>query len=287
MRTHYVADTPIDDDRLAKDLDLCNSFRWSEAYSDYVSGGAYKSCMLWTPGGETGDGEVSRYDHGLPGAFTQYGNELTYVRELVSEVADLDRLNFVRLAKVQHSVGLPHRDLLELGDVPNDTRNAHRAHIPLVTDEECFFTERNTVYRMRKGEIWFLDATEIHSVAVLSAVARIHLMLDFVDAPSATPLVSIAGRSAGDGIPGDRVVTRPPLPDADRAALLQLADVMTTDTINDIFSIVGKKHHRYDGGGDFVWDTMVDIARAAADPALLPHIEELRRYFTIERAPSE
>jgi L-proline cis-4-hydroxylase len=287
MRTHYVADTPIDDARLAKDLDLADSLPWSEAHSDYVSGGAYKSCMLWTLGGVAGDGVVTKYDHRQPGAFTEFGNQLPYLRELLSTVVDLDRLNFVRLAKVQNSVIIPHRDLLELGELPDDTRNAHRVHIPLVTNEECYFNERNTVFRMRKGEIWFLDATEIHSVAVLSAEERIHLMLDFANTPSTKPLITIPGRSADAGIPEDRTVKRPPLTDADRAALLRLAGVMTMETVDDIFSIVIKKHYRYDGGDDFVWHTMIDIARACADPATLRHIEDLRRYFTIERAPYE
>ncbi|WP_422769203.1 aspartyl/asparaginyl beta-hydroxylase domain-containing protein [Plantactinospora sp. WMMC1484] len=282
-----MADTPIDDARLAKDLDLANSLPWSEAHSDYVSGGAYKSCMIWTLGGDAGDGVVTKYDHRQPGAFTQYGNQLPYLRELISAVVDLDRLNFVRLAKVQNSVIIPHRDLLELGDLPDDTRNAHRMHIPLVTNEDCFFSEGNTVYRMRKGEIWFLDASVIHSVAVLSAEERIHLMLDFVDAPSEKPLITIPGRGVEAGIPEDRTVKRPPLTDADRAALLRLADVATMETVDDIFSIVIKKYYRYDGGDDFVWNTMLDIARAAKDPAVLPHIKELHRYFTIERSPYE
>ena len=38
-------------------------------------------------------------------------------------------------------------------------------------------------------------------------------------------------------------------------------------------------------GDDFVWSTMIDIARACEDTETLPHIEELRRYFTIERSP--
>lgn len=287
MRTHYVADTSLDDVRLAKDLEKSDSFPWSEAHSDYVSGGAYKSCMIWTLGGDAGDGVVTKYDHRQPGAFTQFGNQLPYLRELITTVADLDRLNFVRLAKVRNSVIIPHRDLLELGDLPDDTRNAHRVHIPLITNEDCFFNEGNTVYRMRKGEIWFLDASEIHSVAVLSTEDRVHLMLDFVDVKSSEPLIKIGGRSADAGIPEDRTVKRPPLTDADRASLLQLADVITMDTVNEIFSIVIKKHYRYDGGDDFVWNTMIDIARASADPAMLKHIEDLRRYFTVERSAVE
>ncbi len=284
MRTHYVADTPLDDARLAKDLDASESFPWSEAHSEYVSGGAYKSCMLWTRGGHAGDGVVTKYDHSQPAAFTEYGRALPYLRELISTVVDLDRLNFARLAKVRNSVIVPHRDLLELSDIPDDVRNVHRAHIPLITNEDCLFNEGNTVYRMRRGEIWFLDASQIHSVAVLSAEERVHLMIDFVDAPSTKPLITIEGRSADAGIPRDRTVTRPPLTDTDRASLLRLAGVMTMETVSDIFSIVIKKHYRYDGGDDFVWTTMMDIARDSGDPEIIRHIEELRRYFTVERS---
>ena len=56
------------------------------------------------------------------------------------------------------------------------------------------------------------------------------------------------------------------------------------DTCNEIFSIVIKKHFRRDGGDHFVWNTMLAIARAAKDPAMLPHVEELRRYYTLERS---
>ena len=115
--------------------------------------------------------------------------------------------------------------------------------------------------------------------------ARIHLMLDFVNAPSEKPLITIPGHSADAGIPEDRIVKRLPVTDADRASLLRLADVMTMETVDEIFSIVIKKHYRCDGGDDFVWSTMMDIARACEDTETRRHIEELRRYFTIERSP--
>ncbi|MDJ0344811.1 aspartyl/asparaginyl beta-hydroxylase domain-containing protein [Streptomyces sp. H10-C2] len=284
MRTHYVGDTYLDESRLAKDLEQADSIPWSEAYSDYVFGGAWKSCMLWARGGDAGDGVVTHYDHDRPAAFSDFADQLPYLRELIAEVADLDRLNFVRLAKVQNSVIIPHRDLLELSELADETRNAHRMHIPLATNEDCFFNEGDTVYRMRKGEVWFLDASEIHSVAVLSSQERVHLMFDFVDVPSTKPLITVGGASPDAGIPADRTVKRPPLTDAAHAELMRLADVLTLETVNEIFSIVIKKHFRYDGGENFVWNSMIDIARAAADPAVLAHVEELRRHYTLERS---
>jgi Aspartyl/Asparaginyl beta-hydroxylase len=284
MRTHYVATMSLDDARLSKDLEQSASFVWSEAYSDYLFGGAWKNCTLWAPGGDNGDGVMTNYDYGQPSALTQYGNQLPYLHDLISTVADLDRLNFVRLAKVSDSVIIPHRDLLELSELSDDTRNAHRMHIPLATNENCFFNQGNTVFRMRKGEVWFLDASDIHSVAVMSNEPRFHLIFDFVNTPSSRSLITIDGQTEDAGIPDDRTVKRPSLADADYADLMRLGDVLTMDTFSEIFSIVIKKHFRYDGGDDFVWNTMMAIAGASKDAAVLPHAAERRRYYTLERS---
>ncbi|MGH3217155.1 MAG: aspartyl/asparaginyl beta-hydroxylase domain-containing protein [Streptosporangiaceae bacterium] len=279
-----MATTELDDARLAKDLERSASFVWSEAYSNYLFGGAWKSCMLWARGGDNGDGIMANYDHGQPSTFTQHGDQLPYLRDLIATVADLDRLNFVRLAKVSNSVIIPHRDLLELSELPDDTRNVHRVHIPLATNENNFFNQGNTVFRMRKGEVWFLDASDIHSVAALSNEPRVHLIFDFVNVPSSKPLITIDGAAEDAGIPDDRTVKRPSLADADYAGLMRLADVLTMDTFSEVFSIIIKKHFRYDGGDGFAWNTMIEIARASKDAAVLPHVEELRRYYILERS---
>ena len=283
MRTQYVTTVPFDSVRLAKEIDHSSSFRYSEAYSDYLIGGPWKSCMLWAAGGDSGDGLLTNYSHDRATAFTEYGRQLPYLQELITHTANLARLNFVRLAVFSRSVIVPHRDFLELDEVPDEARSAHRLHIPLATNEECFFSEDNVVYRMRAGEVWYFDASQIHSVASFSSAPRIHLIFDFVEKPDAGPLLSIEEDGTG-GIPADRIVSRPPLPDADRADLLRLADVLTMDNFSEVFSILIKKHFRFDGGQDFAWDTMTAIARDCKDPAVLPHTHELRRYYTLERS---
>lgn len=286
MHTHFVTAIPIDEDRLARDLRSSSTLPWSEAYSDYVFGGAWKSCVLWAPGGADGDGDgvVTHYAGDRPSTFTPSGRRLGYLRELIDAVADPARLNFVRLAKVSNSVIIPHRDLLELSHLPDTERNAHRLHIPLVTNDECFFSEGNTVFRMRQGELWFLNAAEIHSVAVLSDQERVHLMFDFVDRPSPHPLITVPGARSDVGIPTDSLVRRPCLTDADRRELDQLATVLSMDTFGEIFSIVIKKHFRHDGGEDFVWDTMIAMATACDDARVRRHASELRSHFTLERS---
>ncbi|WP_431873294.1 aspartyl/asparaginyl beta-hydroxylase domain-containing protein [Amycolatopsis sacchari] len=284
MRTQYVATVPLDDERLSADLGRAAEFRYSEAYSNYLIGGPWKSCMLWARGGDGGDGVLTNYSYEQEPAFTEQGRELPYLQEIITKVADLGRLNFARLAVFSDSVIVPHRDYLELAEIPEGARSAHRVHIPLVTHDACFFSEHNVVYRMRKGEVWFFDASRIHSVASFSKEPRIHLILDLVDVPAPGPLVKVGEASDEERIPPGRLVARPALPEGEREALRRLADVLTMDSFNEVFSIVIKKHFRFDGGDDFAWRTMTELARECADPAVLPRTEELRRYFELERA---
>jgi len=284
MRTRYVSTIELDADRLAKDLEHSTSFKYSEAYSDYLIGGPWKNATLWARGGDAGDGVLTNYAYDRESTFTEYGAQLPYLQEVITNTVDTSRLNFVRLARISNSVIVPHRDFLELGDIPEDARSAHRLHIPLVTHEDCFFSEDNTVYRMREGEVWFFDASQIHAVASLRNAERIHLIFDFFHAPGDRPLVTVPDEGYGDGVPADRTVDRPPLPDADREGLHRLADVLTMDTFGEVFSIIIKKHFRFDGGDDFAWRTMTALARACADPAVLPHTLELHRYYTLERS---
>lgn len=284
MRTGYVATVELDEDRLAKDLGVSESFRYSEAYSDYLIGGPWKNALLWARGGETGDGVITHYAHDQAATFTEHGIELPYLQELILGSVDTSRLNFVRLARISDTVIVPHRDFLELGEIPEHARSAHRLHIPLVTHDGCLFSEENTVYRMGRGELWFFDASRIHSVASFTDAERVHLIFDFVDTVDAGPLVTLPDTNPQGGIPADRRVPRQPLPDARRAALLALADVLTMDTVDELFSIVIKHHFRFDGGVDFAWNTMRTLAGTCPDPAVLPHILALHRYFTLERS---
>lgn len=281
--TQMVGKLHLDADRVRADLVRAADFRFSEAYSDYLSGGPWKSLMLWASGGEGGDGLITNYDHNRKSALTAFGKEMPYLRGLVEDNFHLEHLNFARLAEMADSVTFPHRDLLELEDIPAEQRNAHRMHIPLVTNEDSLFTEDNVVYRMEAGEVWFFDASREHGAAVLRPRTRTHLILDFTDAGRAGDVVRFDLEPSG-GIPADRVCKREVLADAERAAILRLADVIDLENWRDIFGIVAKRHYRRDGGENFVWGTLQEIGRRSGDPAVLAKVEEQQRYFLMERS---
>lgn len=282
MRTQLLGEVEIDPDRLRADLATSETFTFAEAYSEFSCGRPWSSCMLWAPGGDAGDGVITHYDHTQPSRPTPFGQQLTYVRELITQSFAADHLLFARLAVMSQAVLVPHRDYLEFHDRSDAERLSHRLHVPLATSEDCVFMEDDVAYRMGFGEVWFLDAARMHSAAVLSDTKRIHLLLDFADVPDPMTLLRFDVRTR-PGIPATSTVPREPLSEPERAALLSLADVADLDTLPEVFAILIKKHFRRDGGPEFVWRAMQEIARNSGDPQVATRIEELHKYYVLER----
>lgn len=284
-RTQLAGHVRIDPERTVEDLARTRRFRYSDAYSDYLVGGPWHSLMLWSTGGDGGDGVITNYDHTRRGALTEYGSQLPYLSELIRSNFDVEHLNFARLVVMSGSVTLPHRDLLELGDIPQDRRMTHRVHIPLVTHEDAFHTEDNLVYHMDVGDVWVLDASRVHAAAVLSDRPRVHLMLDFTEVDDLAALARF-GWSLDGLVPAGRIREREALKPEEYQALLRLADVITVETWREVASIVVKTHFRKDGGDEFVWRTLEDIAARCPEPAVQALIAERKRFFLMERSAS-
>jgi hypothetical protein len=282
VATQLAGHVEIDEGKLREDLRIAAGFSFSEAYSDYVCGGPWKSCMIWASGGDNGDGLVTHYDHGKAPSVTGYGEHLPYLRHLVETNFRTEHLNFARLAIIEDSVTFPHRDLLELKDVPQDARNSHRVHIPLVTNDHCLFTEDDVVYRMLEGDVWFFDSARIHGAGSLSREPRTHLILDFTEA-GRDDLARFELKPSGT-IPEDRIVPRDPVSESDLDALVRLADLVSMDNFRDVASIVIKTHYRKDGGPDFVWSTLERIAQESDSKEVREKISELHEFFVIDRS---
>lgn len=233
--------------------------------------------MLWSSGGDAGDGFIVNYDADTPAGKTEYARRLPYLSELVEQSFDLRHLTFARLAVISDSVIIPHKDLLEYGKL------LHRVHVPLITNDACFFSEGNVVYRMRFGEVWFFDAARMHSAASFSEQERVHLMLDFEDVEDPLRVLNFRHEGAGD-IPPESVRPRGAMTDADRESLMSLASVINIDNYRDVFSIVIKKHYVKDGGEEFIWDTFMQIADASHDPQVAAKARDLRQYFLVKRS---
>jgi len=64
-----------------------------------------------------------------------------------------------------------------------------RVHVPLFTNERCFFAVGTDVRNLKVGEMWEINnAGKMHEVKNLGTTDRIHLIADWMpDAPAAPP----------------------------------------------------------------------------------------------------
>jgi hypothetical protein len=267
MRTRRLGRFDVRAAALAEDLAAAARFRYSDTDREFVCG-QWLSCWLWNRSGDIAETHLS--DDPGQARQTEYGRATPYLTELLETLFVVDRLRRVRLARLTPgSVLVPHRDHLE------PARDLTRIHLPLRTDQNCLSAEEDTVYRMREGEIWFLDATRTHAAASFSTSDRVHLIADFagdLDSVVRFPIY------AHEGIPAVSVCARPPAgPDA-AAAVASLAGVLTAATRRDVLAILIKRCFELAEPIDSVFRTMRELAAATGRPELvdLVRAQELR-----------
>lgn len=282
MRTQILGRLGLDEVRLSEELIRSRDFEFAEQYAEFQCGRRpWQTCMLWSGGGEVGDGVIAHYDTGQPSRPTIFAERVPYIRRLVEEHFATEHLLFCRMVVMSANVLVPHRDFLEFGERPAEASPTHRLHVPLATGEDCLFLEDNVVYRMLPGEVWSLDVTRIHSAAVLCDTRRVHLILDFADVPEERLLRFTPNREVG--IPDRNLVARPPLSEREQDAILGLAGVIDLENLSEVLGMVIKKQYRRDGGDNYVWAVMDQIGRSSGNRGVQARIRELHRHCTLER----
>lgn len=136
--------------------------------------------------GITGDDRFLKHT-GKHGVVKSEGVAEKDFSEHLSEMQDLYIGQVVRDLYEQHDGKFQGRaNLLWLGPnrqyaFHNDPHTPHRYHVPLITNEECYFLLRNTeTYRihMPAGTAWYLDPIRVdHTFVNNSETPRLHLLL--------------------------------------------------------------------------------------------------------------
>jgi len=273
VQTQLLTRLELDEAALEVELALASTFPFVEPYTDFQCGRRpWRSCMIWSPGGQVGDGVLEGYDAVEPCCPTPHGAHLEHLSWLIRSTFAVDQLLFVRLVEMSETVLVPHRDRHVV---------AHRLHVPLRTSDECLFMEGNCVFRMLPGEVWSIDLEELHSAVVFDQTRRLHLILDFRDAPSIEGLVTLptTGRT---GIPSDHIVERPPLSSIEEQALIELSRVVDADNFTDVFGTVIRKQFRRDGGDDLAWRVMREIAARSGDDLVRERVRVLDAACTLD-----
>jgi hypothetical protein len=253
--SHRLGTVQIDQERLAADLAQVEHHAFVDSYTEFVCG-TWRTCMLWNPTGRGNDSTI-RYYPGRP-QMTEYGRKLGYIEELMRDNFDLDQLRFARLTRLMPgTVVVPHRDYLELD------KELVRIHVPLETDAAAYTSEEQTIYQMGRGEVWFLDANKIHSIANFSRNNRTHLLLDFgADDPHD---VIRTPTPHEESMPAESVLVRRPLRPGELDAFLGLARIIDRDNFMDVMAMIIRRYFVADLDVRDVFSWLADIAADSGD----------------------
>lgn len=269
--SHRIGAIAVDAERAAADLAAVEPFGYLVAYDEFVCG-SWRTCMLWNANGEADDTEIKDYEG--PAKMTRFGARVGYVRELLEATFDLEELRFARLARLgPGSVIVPHRDFLELDSTLT------RIHVPLETADTCYASEESTIYRMRLGEVWSLDATRPHSIANFSSGNRTHLLLDFATDPES----HVVPDGADDWIPDDAVVPRRPLYPGEREAFLRLAEIVDPTNVRDVLSMLIRRYFVAEMEVTDVFRWLSEIVAETGDDDVLGQVRWLEEHSLVVR----
>lgn len=271
LHSRVIGRVTLDDDRLAADLDALMTLPYNRGYSDYARGNpGWQNTVLMNHSGDPADQTFG--GHPGPALATPHLDVIPYVRELLESTFDPAHLLWARIFMCEDGMLIPHRDYL---DLPEDEFT--RVHIPLQLGDASLHSEENTVFRMRKGEVWFIDGTVNHSAYSYDGAPRVYLSCDFRSGVPFADLFLDPESAATDVRPD--VVELPPLPEDFDAVLDGFASLLGDDNLDDVVAILSKVHFNHSAPCGDAYEWLIDVAERAERPDLVSRAKEKRAFF--------
>lgn len=264
----------LDPNALSGDLKRIANFPFNDSYKEFICG-VWKSCVIWNQSGLTETPIISNYEGNAKP--TPLAKQLTYLNQVLASVFNTQYIKYVRLVILgANSVVVPHRDYLELKS------NFSRFHIPLVTNKHCYNSEEDHVYHLAEGEIWYLDATLVHSAACLdSTLERLHLIIDF---DCNIPMDRIFKTSVKELPLHHHEMKRAPLTTAQLTAINSLSHLINHTNFYDIIAILVKLHFYHQINASFALEKLLQITKDNADNSLVTRAISFANYCITARS---
>ena len=261
----------LDHERLDRDIAAIAGLPLNDGYSEYSRGNpGWKNVVLKNATGDPTDRVFGGHDG--PAKATPHLSSVPYISELLESTFAQQHLLWARLFICENGMLIPHRDYL---DLPEDEFT--RVHLALRVGPRSFHSERNTVFRMRRGEIWFIDGTVNHAAASYGDGQRIYLSCDFrADVPFES-LVPNAYDINGEIVPD--IVERPELPADFDERVASLVSLIDEHTVDEVVGVLSRTHFSYDAPCGAVYDWVAGAAHAVGKTEVADVAIDRRKYF--------
>ncbi|HZT59933.1 MAG TPA: aspartyl/asparaginyl beta-hydroxylase domain-containing protein [Pyrinomonadaceae bacterium] len=281
MNSRIISAVELDDELLRQDIEKILGFGdVKEEYSEYRFG-TWKNYVLWNGSGDEKD---TLFEGTRGGAVkTGFGRQLEYVSPVIEENFRTERLKMVRANLLRDAVLVPHRDYVEFKE---DSSRLARLHIPLQTDRTSLHAEGDDVFHMRRGEVWYLDVSNIHSACNMSDSPRISLVLDFcLDGQPLETAFKHPERHRARREP--LMVEREPVDEEFLKSIFSMGHVINHVNYRDIVLFLSRIHFYKDVSLDVFFDWLIRICQGAQDKSLVEKSVRFKRYMIDKRELSQ
>lgn len=271
LHSRIIGRVSLDQERLDADIETLLQFPFNRGYSDYARGNpGWQNCVLMNHTGDPND--IVFGGHDGPPVATPLLEQLPYIQELLAATWKTEHLVWARIFMCEDGMLIPHRDYL---DLPEDEFT--RVHIPLQLGDASMHSEDGTVFRMRKGEVWFIDGTVNHSAYSYDGAPRIYLSADL---RAGVPFEELFVDSAtyADDVEPD-VVELPALPDDFDVTIEGMSKVLGADTMQDVVAVLSKVHFNHAAPCGQTYEWLIDAAERTGDEALVDQAKQTRKFF--------
>lgn len=198
--------------------------------------------------------------------------------ELVRETFDFDAIGWVRIFTLTDGLLIPHVDFIEFEEP------CTRLQLPLRTSPGALHSENETVWHLREGELWWLDAAVPHAACAPPGVPRIALSIDFAMAPGEVgACIRLTGRPRVEPM----LVERPELDQDELEALIGLGPIIDRASIRDVLRLLGMVHFRRQAHAAACLDWIVEAVERSRVETLVERAEAFRTYCLHTRSYSE
>lgn len=283
MPSYIVGRLELDDDLLGNELETIGTFpRTGEQYDEF-STGFWMNCSLWNASSDKFDTMYRDFNH--PAQQTEYGRQLPYIESILRDFFTFEHLKMVRTRNLIDAMVIPHRDFVELN---KHQEQYLRVFISLEDNEMAFHSDEQAVFRMRKGEVWFLDAAIVHAAANFSNKSRMMLCLDYAFPGNFSPADIFADKSKyNPGIQPFLVSREAPELGFEEELIESLAKMITTYNFKDIVFLLSKVHFYKQVPIEACFDWLIEIGKKCQDPTILDRAEQMRTYLIVDRGLGE
>ncbi len=268
MKSKILGKVDFKEKQLQEDINKILQFKFDNQYSDYYSTN-WTISVLWNKTGLADDFKLENYEG--EAKYTEFGVQLEYINTLIKETFNSEYIKWVRIFRLEHGIIMPHIDYSKLD------KDFIRVHIPLQTDIKCLGSNEETVFHMRKGEVWFLDAGNVHSGANFSDSIRVTLCIDF------SPNIEFDKIFRDDKKENSHIqpllIDRPAIDNAYIESLKLLGELLREENFNDIVTLLAKEHFFRDISASAGYDYLIDVAKYSKDKKLIDKALSLKKYY--------